>query len=58
MVRWRESIEWLAGNGVTTLVEVGSGKVLTGLAKRIAPSIEGISVGTPAEIDAVVAKLA
>jgi len=46
MVRWRESIEWLAG------------KVLTGLAKRIAPSIEGISVGTPAEIDAVVAKLA
>jgi len=58
MVRWRESIEWLAGNGVTTLVEVGSGKVLTGLAKRIAPGVEGINVGTPAEIDALVGKLA
>jgi len=58
MVRWRESVEWLAGNGVTTLVEVGARKVLTGLAKRIAPGVEGINVGTPAEIDALVGKLA
>ncbi|HVZ13433.1 MAG TPA: ACP S-malonyltransferase [Bauldia sp.] len=58
MVRWRESVEWLAANGVTTLVEVGAGKVLSGLAKRIAPSAEAIPVGTPAEVDALVAKLA
>ncbi len=57
MVRWRESVEWLAGAGVTTLVEVGAGKVLSGLAKRIAPGAEAITVGTPAEIDALVAKL-
>jgi len=57
MVRWRESVEWLVANGVTTLVEVGAGKVLSGLAKRIAPSAEAISVGTPAEVDALVAKL-
>jgi [acyl-carrier-protein] S-malonyltransferase len=58
MVRWRESVEWLAANGVTTLVEVGAGKVLSGLAKRIAPSAETLTAGTPAEIDALVAKLA
>jgi [acyl-carrier-protein] S-malonyltransferase len=58
MVRWRESVEWLAANGVTTLVEVGAGRVLSGLAKRIAPSAEALTVGTPAEIDALVAKLA
>jgi [acyl-carrier-protein] S-malonyltransferase len=58
MVRWRESVEWLAANGVTTLVEVGAGKVLSGLAKRIAPAAEAIAVGTPAEVDALVARLA
>src|SRR6185312_7903458 len=34
-VRWRETIEWFAANGVTTLYEVGTGKVLSGLARRI-----------------------
>jgi [acyl-carrier-protein] S-malonyltransferase len=49
-VRWRESIEWLVGAGVTHLVEVGSGKVLTGLAKRIAPELATRVVGTPEDV--------
>jgi [acyl-carrier-protein] S-malonyltransferase len=57
MVRWRESVSWLAGNGVTLLAEVGAGKVLSGLAKRIADGAEAISIGTPADIDAAVARL-
>ena len=52
-VRWRETLEWMAANGVTTALEVGSGKVLTGLARRITKDISGIAAGTPAEIDAV-----
>src|SRR5262249_17521381 len=40
MVRWTESVQWLTGEGgVTELYELGTGKVLTGLAKRIAPSV-------------------
>jgi [acyl-carrier-protein] S-malonyltransferase len=57
MVRWRESMQWLGANGVTTFVEVGAGKVLSGLAKRIVDGAETFTVGSPAEIDAVVAKL-
>lgn len=57
MVRWRESVFWLHGAGVNVFVEVGAGKVLSGLARRIADGAEALSVGTPAEIDAVVAKL-
>ncbi|MBY5424358.1 ACP S-malonyltransferase [Rhizobium leguminosarum] len=56
-VRWRETVEWFAGNGVTTLYELGSGKVLTGLARRIDKTINGISVNGPADIDAAVAAL-
>ncbi|WP_027685264.1 ACP S-malonyltransferase [Rhizobium leguminosarum] len=56
-VRWRETVEWFAGNGVTTLYELGSGKVLTGLARRIDKTINGISVNGQADIDAAVAAL-
>ncbi|OWV67793.1 ACP S-malonyltransferase [Rhizobium sp. R339] len=56
-VRWRETVEWFAGNGVTTLYELGSGKVLTGLARRIDKTINGVSVNGPADIDAAVAAL-
>ncbi|MGZ2379491.1 ACP S-malonyltransferase [Rhizobium brockwellii] len=56
-VRWRETVEWFAGNGVTTLYELGSGKVLTGLARRIDKTINGISVNGSADIDAAVAAL-
>lgn len=52
-VRWRETVEWFAGHGVTTLYEVGSGKVLTGLARRISKDVTGVTVGTAEEIDAV-----
>ncbi|KAJ0345508.1 hypothetical protein COL154_013952 [Colletotrichum chrysophilum] len=50
-VRWRESIEWMAANGVTTVYEIGSGKVLTGLARRIDRNLAGVAVNTPADID-------
>ncbi|RFB96221.1 [acyl-carrier-protein] S-malonyltransferase [Rhizobium leguminosarum bv. trifolii] len=56
-VRWRETVEWFAGSGVTTLYELGSGKVLTGLARRIDKTVNGISVNGSADIDATVAAL-
>jgi [acyl-carrier-protein] S-malonyltransferase len=51
MVRWRESVIAMKGLGVDKLVELGSGKVLSGLVKRIDPEIAGVSVGTPADIE-------
>ena len=56
-VRWRESVSWLAANGVTTLVEIGSGKVLTGLARRIARELETAVVNGPDDIDPLLARL-
>jgi [acyl-carrier-protein] S-malonyltransferase len=57
-VRWRETVEWFGANGVTTLYEVGSGKVLSGLARRINRDIATSTIGTPAEVEAAVAALA
>jgi len=57
-VRWRECVGYLAANGVTDVFEIGSGKVLAGLAKRIEKSLEAMSLGTPADIDAAIEKLA
>jgi [acyl-carrier-protein] S-malonyltransferase len=56
-VRWRETVEWFAANGVTTLYEIGSGKVLTGLARRIDKTVTGIAVNSPADIDAALQTL-
>ncbi|MBN8552808.1 MAG: ACP S-malonyltransferase [Caulobacterales bacterium] len=52
-VRWRESMEWMAGDGgVTRFAELGAGKVLTGMAKRIAPEAEASALNGPEEIEA------
>lgn len=56
-VRWRESIEWLSGEGVDTFVEIGAGKVLSGMVKRIAKDATGLSVNVPGDVDAVLEKL-
>ncbi len=50
-VRWRESIGYMIQEEVTTFLEVGPGKVLTGLVKRIASSVETINVGTIHELE-------
>ena len=50
-VRWRESVLYMKEQGVTELVELGNGKVLTGLAKRIDKDMVARSVGTPEDID-------
>ena len=52
-VRWRESMLWLAGQGgVTRFAEAGAGKVLTGMAKRIAPDAEAVALNSPADLEA------
>ena len=56
-VRWRETVEWFGANGVTSLYEVGAGKVLSGLARRINRDISTAAVGTPAEVEAALAAL-
>ena len=50
-VRWEESVSFMAKQGVTRMLEVGSGKVLSGLARRIDRSIETAAIGTPADVD-------
>ena len=49
-VRWRESMVWLGGQGVTRFVECGSGKVLTGIAKRLVAGSEATNIGTPEDV--------
>jgi len=52
MVRWRETIHYLKAQGVTRVVEIGSGKILSGLVKRIEPEIETTNIGAPADLEA------
>ncbi|MEC8519262.1 MAG: ACP S-malonyltransferase [Pseudomonadota bacterium] len=56
-VRWRESVEWLCLNNVTELVEVGSGKVLTGLARRINRELVASAINEAEDVDAFIASL-
>ncbi len=58
MVRWTESIGWAAGEGgVGEFYELGTGKVLTGLARRIAPDAQATAINSPSDIDALIAAL-
>lgn len=57
LVRWRESCLAMKAQGVTTLVELGSGKVLTGLARRIDPELSGAALNTAADIEAFASTL-
>jgi [acyl-carrier-protein] S-malonyltransferase len=50
-VRWRESVQFMAGAGVTRFVEVGAGKVLSGMVKRIAPEAETLALNTQEDLE-------
>lgn len=56
-VRWRESVLWMKDQGVTEMYELGAGKVLSGLVKRIDKDIACESIGTPEQIDTLITKL-
>jgi [acyl-carrier-protein] S-malonyltransferase len=51
-VRWRECVSYMSANGVTDLYEIGAGRVLSGLARRIDPRVKASSLGTPGDIEA------
>lgn len=56
-VRWRESVQTMVQRGVSSFIELGAGKVLTGLVKRGAPDATCAAAGTPAQIDEILALL-
>ena len=57
LVRWRECVLYMRDNEVDTVVEIGAGKGLTGLSRRIDRELTGISVQTPDDIEAFAATL-
>ncbi len=57
-VRWRESVQWMAAQGVTEAWEIGAGKALSGMIKRIDRSVATLAVGTPADVTAAAEALA
>jgi [acyl-carrier-protein] S-malonyltransferase len=57
MVRWRESVLYMRDHGVDTLIELGAGKVLTGLTRRIDRDLSALAAGTPDEIEVLVKSL-
>jgi [acyl-carrier-protein] S-malonyltransferase len=57
MVRWRETVLLFAESGVEEVVELGAGRVLSGLVRRIDRSLAAVPVGTPAEVEALLQRL-
>ncbi|MSP90058.1 MAG: [acyl-carrier-protein] S-malonyltransferase [Alphaproteobacteria bacterium] len=57
LVRWRESVAYMVGQGVHRQVELGAGKVLTGLARRIHRDLDGVAVGTAADVESFLKSL-
>lgn len=57
MVRWRESVIWMKQKGVSEMIELGAGKVLSGLVRRIEKDVACESVETPAQIEELIKKL-
>jgi [acyl-carrier-protein] S-malonyltransferase len=57
MVRWRESVLYMEQNGVSKYIEVGAGKALAGMVKRIVQEGETVSVGAPADVEALLKTL-
>jgi [acyl-carrier-protein] S-malonyltransferase len=51
-VRWRESVTYMATHGTKTFFEIGPGKVLGGLIKRIVDGSENLAIGTPQDVEA------
>lgn len=51
-VRWRECMQWMLDNGVSKQIEVGAGKVLTGLIRRMDKEIEAVAFGSPDDLEA------
>jgi [acyl-carrier-protein] S-malonyltransferase len=58
MVRWRESVQYMKKQGITNIIEIGAGKVLANLTKRIDKEIEAISLQTPQDIEEFAKQLA
>lgn len=56
-VRWRESIEWMAENGIETFAEPGTGKVLTVMLRRIVKGVEGLALNSPESLEAFAQKI-
>jgi [acyl-carrier-protein] S-malonyltransferase len=57
MVRWRESVLYMKSRGIGTLVELGAGKVLSGLTRRIDRDLDSLNAGTSAEIETLIKSL-
>ena len=57
-VRWRESVLWMGAQGVDQAWEIGSGKALSGMIRRINKEIGSRNIGTPDDVAAAVASLA
>ena len=56
-VRWRESVSYMTANGISDVYEIGTGKVLAGIVKRVEKTLNATSIGTPADFDAALPSL-